>query len=72
MFQVPQCTCIALCSDNACALLCTQIGQIMHTDGSPWRLDGSMGGVMLVPVAFAMIVLLGAAVLLTLFLALQV
>ncbi len=44
----------------------------MHTDGSPWRLDGSMGGAMLVPVAFAMIVLLGAAVLLTLFLALQV
>jgi hypothetical protein len=31
-----------------------------------------MGGAMLVPVAFAMIVLLGAAVLLTLFLALQV
>ena len=51
---------------------CLQIGRMMYMEGSPWKADGGAAGAMLAPVAFAMLALLGAVVLLALFLALQV
>lgn len=49
-----------------------QIGQIMHTTPLPWKGDGAMAGVMLAPVAFGMLTVLGAVILLIIYLAMQV
>ena len=61
---------ITLTVSGACARL--QIGNMMYTEGSPWKADGGAAGAMLAPVAFAMLALLGAVVLLAVFLAMQV
>lgn len=49
-----------------------QIGQMMHTTPLPWKGDGSMAGVMLAPVAFAMLTVLGAVILLVIYVIMQV
>ncbi len=58
--------------DQVCVVVLLQIGQIMHTNPKPWRVDASMAGTMLAPVLFAMLIVLASVILLALYLVLQV
>ena len=55
---------------QSCSVL-VQIGHILYSGIMPWLVYDGTAGAMLAPVIFAMLVLLGAVILLTIFIATQ-